>query len=93
MAISKEIEEYFTTLVAPLATSNELNKVLKEFKNEIIAKFESRFAAQEAKIEKLESQVNVQANVIHKLKTRMRQFTTIWASELGPCLWLRIKRK
>lgn len=67
MSITTEMQEYFSNLIKPLATNEEILKMLENFKVEVVEKFEERLNKQEEKIAELESTLALRDNVIEKL--------------------------
>ena len=57
MSVSQEIREYFSELIKPLATNEILGDMFKKLKEEIISKFETKFAEQNRKIDELEGKL------------------------------------
>ena len=55
MAISTDIQEYFTKLIEPLSTNYGLKKMFEEFKTEVLEKMEKKLEEQEERIAKLET--------------------------------------
>ena len=64
MAISKEIRNYFSDFIKPLATNQSLEKMFSKLKDEIMSKFEEKFEQQMNQIEKLEGKLEKQVNRI-----------------------------
>ena len=67
MEISADLQEYFSDLIAPLATNEDILKMFDEFKVEVIDKFEQKLNNQEDRIVKLESTLALRENTIEKL--------------------------
>ena len=67
MSISTEMQEYFSDLIKPLATNEEISKMFEAFKLEVIEKFEERLNKQEEKFTELESTLALRENIIEKL--------------------------
>ena len=55
MSITNEIKEYFSSLLAPLATQEAINEVFDNFKKAVLSKLKQR-------IEKLEPTLAIQQN-------------------------------
>ena len=70
MSISTEMQEYFSDLIKPLATNEEISKMFEAFKLEVIEKFEERLNKQEEKITELESTLALR-DLIPSLKFRL----------------------
>ena len=64
MMVSKEISHYFTKLVEPLVTTQRLEEMFSQLKNEIIERFEEKFTTRNQKIVDLEEKVAVQEKKI-----------------------------
>ena len=67
MAISIDIQEYFTKLIEALSAKNGLKKMFKEFKTEVLEKMEKKLEEQEERIVKLESSLAIRNDIIDKL--------------------------
>ena len=65
--VSKEISDYFTKLVEPLVTTQRLEEMFGKFKEEIIERFEEKFAAQNQKIVDVEEKIALQEKKIENL--------------------------
>ena len=63
MTISKEIKEYFSQLLEPLAKNDSILSMLNKFKEEVLAKV----TEQAKRIDELEGLIAVKENVIQKL--------------------------
>ena len=50
MSISTEMQEYFSDLIKPLATNEEISKMFEAFKLEVVEKIEERLNKQEENI-------------------------------------------
>ena len=67
VGITKEIQNYFSQLIEPLVTNDNLNYMFEKFKTDVLEKLEKRITVQDKKIEELESRLIIQKNVIDKL--------------------------
>ena len=67
MSISTEMPEYFSDLIKPLATNEEISKMFEAFKVEVIENFEERLNNQEERISEGESTLALLENVIKRL--------------------------
>ena len=73
MAVTKEIKDYFTQLVEPLATNDGINEMFSKFQKDVlskISKLETKISEQDEKISVLESSIVLKENVIRKLTTK-----------------------
>ena len=71
MSVLREIREYFSELVKPLATIEILEDKFKKLKDEIISKSEEKFDEQDRKIDELKGKIAIQANTIDQLIINM----------------------
>ena len=67
VGITKDIQNYFSQLIEPLVTNDNLNTMFEKFKTDVLQKLEKRITDQDNKIEELESRLLIQKNVIDKL--------------------------
>ena len=69
--VTEEMKIYFKELIQPLATNLSILQMFKEFKSEMVEKFERRFEEQSKKIEELESRLAVRENTEEKSKIKI----------------------
>ena len=65
--VSKEIRDYFSELIKPLATNTGIKEMFDKLKEEILSKFETKIKEQDDKIHELESRVVIQEQTINNL--------------------------
>ena len=65
--VSKEIRDYFSELIKPLATNTGIKEMFDKLKEEILSKFETKIKEQDGKIHELESRVVIQEQTINNL--------------------------
>ena len=70
MVVSKEISDYFTKLVEPLVTTQRLEEMFSKLKEEIIARFEEKFTAQNQEIVDLEEKITLHEEKIENLSIK-----------------------
>ena len=63
----EELKCYFEKLIEPLVTNKSLEKLLNKLKAEIMKTFDEKILGQNAKIEKLESNITIHKNTIDQL--------------------------
>ena len=70
MVVSKEMSDYFTKLIEPLVTTQRLEEMFGNFKEEIIERFEKNLTTHSQKIADLEEKIASQEKNIENLSIK-----------------------
>ena len=70
MSITRELRDYFESLMEPLVTNEKLEQVFKSFQDGLMKKIEDKFKKQNTRTEELESKLAIKQNVTDNLEIK-----------------------